>query len=180
MAKHEKPPVFDIEDDAVLVINNAKDFDPQKVGLALTATALKHGGKLVAEDALEEARDPRHVLHRHLEWNDGKAAHQHRLAQMRSIIRIVRIEVGTPPEMRRAFINAPADDGRAYRTLADVLGSGDLRDLILQQAERDLAAWRHRYNELREICELVDVALVELRKRKRGKTTPGADEKPPA
>jgi hypothetical protein len=178
MAKHDKPPVFAVEEDEVIVISNAKDFDPQKAGESLTATALKHGGKLKADDAVEEARDPRHPLHRHLEWDDAKAGHQFRVQQMRSIIRIVRIETGNPVQLRRAFISAPAPDGRAYRSLADVLKSSDLQDRIMEQADKDLAAWQHRYAELKDLCEIVETARVALRRRRQGHR--GKDDRPSA
>jgi hypothetical protein len=175
MAKHTKLPIFAVEDDAVIVIPHADQLDPQRVGEELTRIAETHGGALHAENVVEVARDPTHVLHAHFEWNDTKAAHLHRLSTARQIIRIVRVETGSPPELRRAFFNVHGDDGRSYRTLSEVLNSQSLRDRILEQAERDLTAWQHRYQEFRD---LVESALVELRKGRR-KTTPGASASPP-
>lgn len=179
MAKHTKPPplIFAVEDDAILVVPNADRLDPQRVGEELTRIAETHGGALHAENVVEVARDPAHVLHAHFEWDDSRAAHLHRLSTARQIIRIVRIETGTPPELRRAFFNVHSSDGRSYRTLSEVLSSQSLRDRILEQAQRDLEAWQARYHEFRD---LVEAAVVDLRKRGRHKTTPKGDDSRPS
>lgn len=179
MAKHTKPPplIFAVEDDAVIVVPNADRLDPQQVGEELTRIAETHGGALHAENVVESARNPAHVLHPHFEWNDTKAAHLHRLATARQIIRIVRVETGAPPELQRAFFNVRGDDGRSYRTLSEVLSSQSLRDRILEQALKDLESWQARYRDLRD---LVQAAVVDLRSRKRHRTTPKDDDRPRA
>jgi len=50
-------------------------------------------GTLTPELVVGAAAKEESPLHRHFEWDDGKAAHQHRLEQARSLIRTVRIEV---------------------------------------------------------------------------------------
>ncbi len=161
---------YAIEPDEIIVLPNAKLFDVQKVGEALAAISSAHGGQLRPEDIVE-ARNPAHALHRHFEWDDAKAAHQHRLETARRLVRVIRVERG-PNEMRRAYLNTWNDQGhRSYRTIDDIIASQSLKDQILEQAEEDLAAWQRRYSDLVEICNLVEAARVALRRR-RGKTTP--------
>lgn len=45
-------------------------------------------GGLTPEAVVEFARDPRTALHGEFEWNDGAAAHQHRLQQARQVIQV--------------------------------------------------------------------------------------------
>jgi hypothetical protein len=174
MAKME---TFDLEADAVIVVKNAKSLNPQKIGESLLATAARHNGHIHAENVLEEARDPNHPIHAHLEWDDAKCGHAYRLQQIRAIIRIVRVEDPTQ-ELRRAFINITSNDGRSYRTLSDVLASQDLKDRILEQAQKDLEAWRARYDELKEIVALTEPALVELKRRRRKTTAKDGESRP--
>lgn len=59
----------------------------------LEAIAKKNGGILKPEDVLAEATKPDHPLHSRFEWDDGKAAHAHRIDQARTIIRSVKVNV---------------------------------------------------------------------------------------
>ena len=115
---------------------------------------------------VEDARDPKSVLHSHFEWDDRKAAELHRTDQARALIRSIRIiDEDDDDQSRPAFLSIRADDGIGYRSYQDVLSSADLRGRLLQQAERDLDSWTQRYRELREIVELVEPARRELRRR---------------
>jgi len=63
---------------------NAKLMKARKE--ALDAIARKHRGVLRAEDVVEEARNPKHILHGIFEWQDGIAAHKFRVQQAREYI----------------------------------------------------------------------------------------------
>ena len=49
-------------------------------------------GRLTPEAVLTAARDPNSPLHDRFEWDDGKAAAEHRLHQARTLIRSVKVE----------------------------------------------------------------------------------------
>lgn len=49
--------------------------------------------QLTPNKVVEIAKDPESPLHGHFCWDDNEAAHQYRLEQARSLIRVVRIEI---------------------------------------------------------------------------------------
>lgn len=51
------------------------------------------GGVLTPDAVVEAAKDPLHPLHGRFEWDDAKAAHQHRLWQARVLIHGATIKV---------------------------------------------------------------------------------------
>jgi hypothetical protein len=138
--------------------------DPQQIGDALDQIRVRSGGQLHPQNVVEDARDPKSLLHPHFEWDDKKAAELHRVDQARALIRSIRV-VDDDDIPRPAFLSIRADDGIGYRAYQEVLTSSDLRQRLLEQATRDLDAWTARYRELREIVELVQPARTELRRR---------------
>ena len=167
-----KRAVYAVEDGEVLAaLRNADKLDAQAVGVALQRLRQKDG-EIRPERLAEEARDPRHPCHRHFEWDDAKAAAAYRVSQARCLIRIIRIEHAD--EFYRAFVSVPrAEGGRSYVSLSDVLGSRELQDALLAQAQRDLEVWQQRYSELREIVKLAQPAIDEIARKRR---TPGTRE----
>lgn len=57
--------------------------------------ALESDGRLTAEDVVRAARTTTSPLHEFFEWDDEKAAHEHRLGQARALIRSVQVRVTT-------------------------------------------------------------------------------------
>lgn len=60
---------------------------------AIIAISDRNGGLLQPEDVVDVARSPESVLHSAFEWDNLKAAAEHRLATARSLIRQVRLEI---------------------------------------------------------------------------------------
>jgi len=147
------------------VPGRAKRADPQEIGEALETIRLENGGELHPQAVVADARDAKSPLHRYFEWDDKKAAEAHRVDQARALIRSVRVIDDNDEKARPAFLSIRNDDGVAYRSIRDVLNSRDLRQRLLEQAERDLESWTQRYRELREIVEMVEPARRELRRR---------------
>jgi len=147
------------------VPGRAKRADPQAIGEALETIRLENGGELHPQAVVADARDAKSPLHRYFEWDDKKAAEAHRMDQARALIRSIRIIDDNDDKARPAFLSIRSDNGVGYRSLGDVLSSRDLRQRLLEQAERDLDAWTARYRELREIVELILPAQRELRRR---------------
>ena len=145
------------------VTGRAKRAGPQLIGEALEVIRLANAGELHPRAVVEDARPPESPLHPHFEWNDAKAAEAHRLDQARALIRSIRVV--DDDRSRPAFLSVRSDIGIAYRSISEVLTSADLRQRILEQAERDLNSWTARYRELKEIVELVLPAQQELRRR---------------
>lgn len=139
--------------DRPLIVNNVDDADPQVIGLALEKIAEANQGQLKAEAVVEAAKNRKHPLHRHFEWNDAKAANAYRLDQARMIIRCVSIEEDEESEAVSAFHSVSDRGGRSYRHHSEVLESPRLQKLILEAAKRDLVSFRQRYKKLSEMFE---------------------------
>lgn len=151
--------------DDPLPIKNAKDADPQTIGEALAAIATTAGGDLTPKAVVEAARDPRHTLHAHFDWDDASAAEKFRQDQARAIIRCIRID-DDQEEPARAFLSVTGRGGVSYRTLGDVKSSSDLQLAVLKAAERELDAFERRYRELEDVCALVRSARSTVRRRR--------------
>lgn len=139
-----------------LFIKNREQADPQAIGAAIARIKETNGGVFRAEDGVQAARSNRHPLHRHLEWNDEVAGHQHRLHQMQALARVICI-VDDDEEPVPAFINITPTDGRSrgYYDPVDIEASPDLQLSLVNAAIRDLEAFRRRYATLIDLNESV-------------------------
>ena len=135
----------------------------------LTAIARSNGGRLLAEDIVEEARSPKSPLHRYFQWSDDEAARLYRLSQAQWLIRVVRVNVITEDatlQSVRAFINVRDDDSEFYVPLKVALTSRNYREQMLQDAMDDLRAFKVKYAILSELAEVFSAADRVLKKRK--------------
>jgi hypothetical protein len=132
---------------------NAHRADPNVIGFSLKQIADAHGGRLEPDRIIEAARASRHPLHRHFEWNDERAAYQHRLDTARRIVRsVMLIDPNKPNEPpQRAWISVQ-DNGVSYRGIEEVLTESRLQLAIMKRALSDLTAWQQRYKGLERIC----------------------------
>lgn len=82
--------------------------------------ASSESGVLEAEDVVESARSADSPLHRFFEWDDAKAAHQHRLSQARRLIRMVTVvtKTETVEITSVAYARDPARE-RGYLSIAE-------------------------------------------------------------
>lgn len=67
----------------------------EEVKNRIDALADKNGGKITADEVLEDARNPSSPLHEQFEWDDSVAAELHRKEQARRLIRSVRVTIHT-------------------------------------------------------------------------------------
>ena len=154
-------------DDQPLAIKGAKDADPQVIGEALAAISDKLGGHLTPVAVVDAARDKKHVLHRHFEWDDALAADAYRLDQARHIVRVVRVEdEDAEGGTARAYLSISEKNGVSYRPIEAVKKSVDLQAAVLKGAERDLRAFEMRYKDLIDICDLVRTARERITSRR--------------
>lgn len=146
------------KEDKFLAIKNKAKADPQRIGEALEEVRLNNKGKLTPVDAVKAAADRNNPLHPHLEWDDEKAGHAHRLHQMRSLINSIdSIELGTATARQMpAFVSIRGAESVAYRRTGDVLRSAYLTKRLLEQAKGELLAFQRRYQRFELLVRAVD------------------------
>lgn len=100
------------------------------------------------------ARDPKTTLHKKFQWDDGKAADEHRLWQAREIISVAVRVIGTDPTPIRTYVSLTDDrvrKGGGYRALVDVLSDTKLRKRMIAQALAEYEVIGQKYERLKEL-----------------------------
>lgn len=125
-----------------LELERIREADPEKL--------------LKPEAVVEAARDEASPLHAHMEWDDTAAAHAHRLAQARALIRVVVTVFPGFQAPVRAYVSLPSERGEqgGYRRTDHVLAEQALRRELLAAARRELAAFQRKYSQLEELAQL--------------------------
>lgn len=122
----------------------------------LRIIAERNNGVLVPKHVVTYARNASTALHGLFEWDDGKAAEAHRLEQARHIIRVRVADLpmaGSDMTVSvREYVHLSKDDVGVYRRVEDVLGSKAQRSVMLDDAKRDLRAFRDKYIALAELA----------------------------
>lgn len=145
--------------DTPLTIKNASKADPQRFGEALEKIAADNDGHIKPAKIVEVAKEPRHVFHKHFEWNVEKAAMKHWLDTAREIVQSVHVtEASVESGHIRGFLSITQKQGTSYRTLKEIKTSADLQMRVLEQALRDLQAFETRYQNLKDVCAVVQQA----------------------
>lgn len=154
--------------DGPLIIKQASKANPQKIGEAIArARARTAAGGDVRKVLEDDARNRRHPMHRHLEWDDAVAAQQHRLAQIGDLIRVIAVENEDTGRPEPAFISLTPHRGRrGFWTPEEIRSSGELQTAALLAAERDLEAFERRHRALTDICENVRAVREQVRARR--------------
>lgn len=117
---------------------------------------LESQGRLTPQDLVNESRAEDAPLHNCFEWNDGIAAEKWRYTQAAYIIRSVEVTVEKTSEPTRAFVATISDGTRTYKDVGVVLRNADSREELLRNAMRDLLAFRRKYQNLRELVDVID------------------------
>lgn len=137
-----------------------------QIAQELNDLAAQHNGLLKAEDVVRYAEQhPDSACHQWFTWDNEEAAHQHRLNEARSLIRVhVRVEELPQSHSKvtvREYVSLSSDrvNGGGYRKLDEVVSNGDLLAELLTDALRDLERFKKRYehlNELRGVFEAIN------------------------
>lgn len=122
---------------------------------------LTERGNYTPEALVQAARSPRSPAHKHFEWDDERAAHQHRLTQARFYQRGIEYSFMVKGarkklvelQMRVAY---PIGDG-SYRSGRDVITDRDMVERLLDEALDRLEQWRQQYAMLRGKAKLSGV-----------------------
>lgn len=131
--------------------------DAQEIGERLESIADKLNGSLVAADVVEDARNKKSPLHPNFEWDDAKAAHEHRLATARTLVGSIRVvmvnEKAVEPPVR-AFVHVSREIG--YMPIAEAFKIKDIADSVVDDAMREYKLWYNKYNALKEFGKIVE------------------------
>lgn len=138
----------------------ADKSDPAAVAGHLDLLRRQAAGQLTPEKVVEDARHDNSPLHSFFEWDDSVAAHQHRLAQARGLIRAVVAVYRADDEVpvkQRAFVHVAEAQAPHYQETRAALADLKTREAVLQRAWSELQQWKCRYKDLTEFARLVAV-----------------------
>lgn len=135
------------------------------------AALYKQHGALDPEIVVEWARaHPESALHGRFEWNDDKAAQQHRLWQARQLI--TSVEVTYPDGKTRQIYVSPVEQRGAggYASLVEVMSDKERRAQFLAQALKEYERLEAKYRDLEELAEVHAAVARARRGRKAART----------
>jgi hypothetical protein len=127
--------------------------------------------RLAAEKLLEEATPPDSILHAAFNWDDASAAHQHRLAQSRHLLRSLDYVFDTPEgELKgraTTITERNMQPGKYFYSLiqpAEVLKSAmeDCENSVRRSADQ-LESLMVRCPQVREMVPILDLAIKQMR-----------------
>lgn len=150
---------------------------PESISEELLLIQEMNGGLLNPLHIVDYARSTNTLLHNKFEWDDSKAAEEHRLWQARKIISLELVIVNKKASKRqklsakittekdsqktvRAFVSLMDDRNKdgGYRGIHNVLSNEGLRAKLLDEAKKDMLIFRRKYYLLRELnnvfCEM--------------------------
>lgn len=109
----------------------------QKLAIAERLEQIRklNAGRLTPEAVVEDARDEESPLHASFEWDDAKAAADHRLNQARTLIRSVKVEYNTESRVVSApfYVHDPeAGDEQGYVPVAKLRNEADLASEVMR------------------------------------------------
>lgn len=126
-------------------------------GLAASAAAAElervraERGGLTPEAVVEAAADATNPLHPAFEWNDSKAAHEHRLGQARGLIRaVITVEAGKTDAP--LYVHVSVDNERQYLPAAVVASSPGLYAAAMAELQGHLRAAHKAVADLRRLA----------------------------
>lgn len=150
--------------------------DPNEVGKHIDFLREQAKGELQPVDVVNDARNPNSPLHSFFEWDDTKAAQEHRLAQARVLIRAVvaiYVDDERPATRVKAFVHIAEPGAPHYRSVDHAMSQEKTRAMVLQRAWREFVSWRQRYKDLKEFADLFAAADQVAKKLPKPKVNVG-------
>ena len=131
-------------------------------------------GMLSAQGLVDASRPEDAPMHKDFEWNNEIAGEQWRKQQARVYIGgIIYTPTQSQGEPTRMFVKLKTD-GEQYTTLETVLRSQDSMNELREQAAKELAQFRNKYNTILKMAgAIADVDALQMKL-----TIPIPDAKP--
>lgn len=117
------------------------------------------GSEYTPADIVEKAKDEETELHKCFEWDDGIAANKYRIAQAGNIVRclvVVREQVGERELPRTRAIVSTNKRENTYEPVTVTVTHRENYDRLLEEALRELNAFRRKYANIRELDAVLD------------------------
>lgn len=128
--------------------------------LASVMARLTDEGRGTAPELVAEARRATSPIHHCFEWDDAKAADAHRIEQAKHYWKAIEIVIqldDSTERRQRAFHPVFVDGARRYESIGTIAQTDSLLNQLVAQAKKDLVAFKHRYQTLRDTSELAEV-----------------------
>lgn len=126
---------------------------------------------LTPKTLLDANREENTPLHDYFEWRDDVAAEKYREEQARYVIRSIIVVEEEKPEVK-AYVPVIVEGKHEFKHVETVVKSADLTQQMLENAKRELFAFRVKYNKLRDYVELSEV-FTSIDHLRKGDTTYG-------
>lgn len=116
---------------------------------------LESQGRLTPREVVDASRPEVAPLHAAFEWDDAVAAERYRETQASYIIRSIEVVLEGSSKPTRGFVSLTVNkDEREYREINRVLSIRSERELLLEQAKRELMAFKSKYAVLEELADV--------------------------
>ena len=131
-----------------------------KVSAAVAAEVmdrLADEDRLNAQELVDESRPEDAPLHCEFEWDDSAAAEKWREKQAGDMIRhlVVRIEANQQEYPTRQYFMVQKD-ANTYEPISVILKDEDKTAMLLDQAKRELQAFKAKYAGLKELAAVIN------------------------
>jgi len=145
--------------------------DPFLVAREFQSIEVETGQAPTPEEVINSAEHPANPMHGEFEWNDSKAAHEHRLSQARYLLRALYVRLPKSKTPVRAYISLvdrsvkEHPEPRQYYAIEKVLSNTELFERACKDVAQELQAMSLRYAafvELRTLLTNSAVAVQEL------------------
>ena len=112
--------------------------------------------RLNAKELVDESRPEDAPLHSEFEWDDSIAAEKYREEQASALIRhlVVRIEANDQEYPTRQYFMVQKE-ANTYEPIQAILRSEDKTAVLLEQAKRELQAFKAKYAGLKELAAVI-------------------------
>lgn len=152
-----------------------KAGDAQIVGEELE-NIRKEEGELQPLMVVSRAKAKRSPLHGYFEWDDNKAAKQHRAQQACQLICEVVVRMSdskSKPVMVKAFVNYKDEAGySSYTSISHAMNNEQIREQILQRAWGEMKSFRKKFSDMKELSDVFismkHFGKQHIKKRKAG------------
>jgi hypothetical protein len=111
-------------------------------------------GELTPSIVVEEAEDEESPLHDRFEWDNDKAAHEYRLAQARTLIRVQTKKDSKLAKLVHVFVHVPAKGSGegVYHTREVIAANVDMFGRALNELERFLLSAQNSVEDMQSIA----------------------------